>query len=99
MTGSYKSSLKTKQVGMNIPSARQGQSAGIPQVDYTTVQICYGGLCRGAGSQSLEFEARVDTARSCRETSHLSLQLPTNCNHITPPGGTEKWCKEGTNTL
>lgn len=73
----------------NTPGAGEGQSAGVPQVDQTTCQICHGGLCWGAGSQSLQFESRVHTARSRRETSHLPLQLPTDRHHITPPGGTQ----------
>lgn len=74
----------------HIPGAGEGQGARVSQVDQTTGQICYGGLCRGTGSQSLQFESRVHTARSCRETSHLSLQLPPYCYHITPPGGTDE---------
>lgn len=72
-----------------VPSAGQSQDAGVAQVHQTTGQICYGGLCRGAGGQSLEFELRVHTAGSRWETSHLSLELPTNRYHITPPIGTE----------
>lgn len=74
----------------NRPGAGEGQGAGVSQADQTTGQICYGGLCRGAGSQSLQFKPRVHTARCCGETPHLSLQLPTNCNHVTPPGGKDE---------
>lgn len=73
----------------NTPGAGEGQGAGVTQVDQTPCQICHGGLCWGAGSQSLQFKSRVHTARSGRETSHLSLQLPTDRHHITPPGGTQ----------
>lgn len=79
-----------------MPGAGEGQLAGVSQVDQTTGQICYGGLCRGAGGKSLQFESRVHTARSCRETPHLSLELPTHSYHITPPGGTDERRQEET---
>lgn len=70
-----------------VPGAGEGQRAGVSQVDHTTGQVSHGGLGGGAGGQSLQFEPRVHTARGRRETSHLSLQLPTHRHHITPPGG------------
>lgn len=71
---------------IHTPGAGERQHASISQVDQTTSQICYGGLSRGAGSQSFQFKARVNAARGCRKASHLSLQLTANSHHVTPPG-------------
>lgn len=67
------------------PCAGHDHVPCIAQVDEASSKCVHRCEGRSTWDQSFQLETRINTARSCRESTHLPLQLSTYCYHITPP--------------